>query len=206
MSHDLHAHKLQRVHLSEVRPTQFTVGEDEVRRKRREWAGEGRRERKRLLAEHIFPAVRGPRLRPYIVDHHHFGLALLREGVEEVSLAILDDLSWLETDTFWRVMEFRAWTHPYDARGQRREYREMPRRLDQLEDDPYRSLAARVRDAGGYAKSLAPFAEFQWADYFRAHVSARRLRSPGPALLRHAVALARAAEARYLPGWAGTTP
>jgi hypothetical protein len=186
-----------------LRPTQMTVGLAEVAIKRREWAALGKKERREALQQEVFPAVLGLQQRYYIIDHHHLGLALIEERVRHVWIAVQDDLSWLKAETFWRVMESRAWAHPYDARGQRRDTDDMPRRLVEMEDDPYRSLANRVHEAGGYAKSAMPYAEFLWADFFRSNIGARKLRRRPPLAVREGVKLAKSAAARYLPGWAG---
>jgi len=203
MSHDRHPHHVRHVPLESLRPTQITVGKQEVRDKCREWATLARQARRERLASHVFPAVLGPRQQIYIIDHHHLGLALLRERVTEVWVAMLDDLSGVDRDLFWRVMEFRSWAHPFDARGRRRDYRRIPRRLQDLQDDPYRSLAARVREAGGYAKSPVPFAEFLWADYLRTRIDTAQLRRRPRRALREALDLARSSRASFLPGWSG---
>lgn len=194
---------LARVRLARLRPTQLTVGYLEVTFKAREW---GRLPPKRLKAElesHVFPAVTGPGGEHFIIDHHHLGIALIEQGVREGYVAVLDDLSYLELPVFWRTLEFRSWSHPYDRRGRRCDYREMPRRLTDLQDDPYRSLAGLVRRAGGYAKDAAPFAEFLWADYFRPRVSAKLIRREPGRARQAALRLAHSQEARYLPGWSG---
>jgi hypothetical protein len=200
---------LIRVPLLELRPTQLTVGLAEVRLKREHWAQLKSKERKKLLDSHWFPAVRGPGGKHYIVDHHHLGLALHEEGVTEVWVTSLADLSELQGETFWRVMEFHRWAHPFDQRGERRDYSRIPDQVSELRDDPYRSLAGFVREAGGYAKDAEPYTEFLWADYFRAHIPARNLAGKGEPLaaaaLARAVELARSPEARYLPGWHGQT-
>jgi hypothetical protein len=116
---------------------------------------------------------------------------------------VLDDLSWLEQSVFWRTLEFRSWAHPFDHKGRRRSYRDMPRSLLGLEDDPYRSLAGMVRRAGGYAKEEQPFAEFLWADFFRPRVSVRLIKREPRRATRDALRLAHSIDARYLPGWAG---
>lgn len=189
-----------------LRPTQMTVGLAEVAIKRRAWAALGKKARHEALQQQAFPAVLGPKKRYFIIDHHHLGLALIEERVHHVWIAVQDDLSWLTPEVFWRVLEFRAWAHPFDAHGVRHDCRHIPRRLTQLQDDPYRSLANRVHQAGGYAKSPMPFAEFMWADFFRARISAAKLRSQWPQAVRTGVRLARSADARYLPGWAGRSP
>ena len=197
-------HHLRRETPKRLRPTQMSVGYAEVAAKRREWAALGGKARRAILEHQVFPAVLGPDSRFYITDHHHLALALIEEGVAAVWVAAQDDLSWLETDVFWRTMEFRAWAHPYDAKGRRRECSDIPARMSSLKDDPYRSLAGRVRHAGGYAKSSTPFAEFLWADFFRSHFSRAQLRRDPRRSVRDATKLARTAAARYLPGWSGS--
>jgi hypothetical protein len=175
-----------------------------VEHKARQWAALGKKRRRIEIEHHVFPAVLGPGGSYFIVDHHHLGVALLEEGIDEVFVTVLDDLSWLKPSVFWRTMEFRSWSHPYDSRGLRRDYRDMPPGLSQLEDDPYRSLAGLVRAAGGFAKDQAPFVEFLWADFFRQHIAARTLKKNLRRATRAGIRLAQSSEARYLPGWSGT--
>jgi len=205
-----HHEPLIQARLSKLRPTQITVGRVEVATKRAQWAGLKGKERDRQLAAHWFPAVKGPDECHYIVDHHHLGLALQEEAVHTVWLMQLADLSELERDVFWRMMEFHRWVHPFDHKGRRRGYDAIPVSIDGLRDDPYRSLAGRVRDAGGYAKDTEPYAEFLWADFFRPRIDAAEIRSSAkgnlaPDLVARAVALATGAAARYLPGWTGAS-
>jgi len=206
MYHD--SHHLLPAKLADLHPTQITVGLAEVVAKRAEWAKLKRKQRAHLLAAHWFPAVKGPGGRFYIVDHHHLGLALQQEEISQVWVMQLDDFSQLKGETFWRLMEFRRWAHPYDQRGQRRDYASIPDAVTALRDDPYRSLAGMVRSAGGFAKDTAPFSEFIWADYFRLHPALRMLAKVKkgempPPVLQRAMQLAREPLARHLPGWSG---
>jgi hypothetical protein len=196
---------LARAPLAGLRPTQLTAGFAEVELKSRQWSRLGKKQRKIELEHHVFPAVLGPGQSYFIVDHHHLGIALLREGIKQVFVAVLDDMSYLKPTVFWRTMEFRAWSHPYDSHGNRRDYQDMPKRLTQLEDDPYRSLAGLVRNAGGFAKDQAPYVEFLWADFFRSRVTARSIKKDSGRATREGVRLAQTPEARYLPGWSGKT-
>lgn len=201
---------LEQVLVSDLRPTQMTVGMAEVAVKRSQWAQLKSKERGKLLLSHWFPAVKGPRDRFYIVDHHHLGQALVQEDVKSVWLMQLADFSTLELGMFWRVMEFHHWAHPYDEKGERREFSAIPKQLTQLKDDPYRSLAGEVRRAGGYAKDAEPYTEFLWADYFRPLFRKTDLRSNGgqglpETLVTEAVALARNPKAQFLPGWSGVS-
>ena len=204
--HRYHHHHLIAEAPLRLRPTQMSVGMAEVAAKRREWAALDAKQRHKRLEHQVFPAVLGPGRRFFILDHHHLGLALVAEGVRQVWVALQDDLSWLAPAVFWRTMEFRAWAHPFDARGQRHDCRSIPLLLTRLQDDPYRTLANRVQEAGGYAKSAALYAEFLWADFLRTRSAIRSARSLAPAAVRAGVKLARSPAARYLPGWAGRGP
>ena len=65
---------------------------------------------------------------------------------------------------------------------------------------PTARLANRVHEAGGYAKSATPFAEFLWADFLRARIGAGPPRRGSPLAVRTGVKLARSTAARYLAG------
>ncbi|OOG43678.1 ParB/Srx family N-terminal domain-containing protein [Rhodanobacter sp. C05] len=196
-------HPLLTIAPAKLRPTQLTVGKAEVAAKRAEWKKLGKKKRKELLDSHWFPGVLGPKQHVYIVDHHHLGLALMEEGVKSVPVMIQRDFSWLEPEVFWRTMEFSRWAHPYDQHGTRTDYTAIPASLTDLADDPYRTLAARVRVAGGCAKDATPYAEFLWADFYRRH-----LKLPGgkvsAKVVQQALLLAHSHDTAYLPGWSGT--
>ncbi|MBS0194023.1 MAG: chromosome partitioning protein ParB [Proteobacteria bacterium] len=196
-------HPLLSIAPKKLRPTQVTVGMAEVQAKREQWSQLGKKKRRQLLASHWFPGVLGPKRGVYIVDHHHLGLALTEEDVDEVPVMIQRDFSWLEPEMFWRTMEFNRWAHPYDQHGARMGYEAIPASLDKLVDDPYRTLAARVREAGGYSKDAIPYAEFMWAEFYRRRLKLRGGEIPGKAM-QEATLLARSHEAAFLPGWAGT--
>jgi hypothetical protein len=182
----------------------MTVGYAEVLYKRAQWRAMAGHAQRAFIADHTVPAVTGPHGRSYIVDHHHLCLALLKEGVPAVRLGLQADFSNLDRDEFWLVMDHRQWAHPYDARGRRLQLDRIPKKLDELADDPYRSLAAAVRMAGGFPKDQTPFAEFQWADFFRRRVGASVLKRDPDSALARALALAHSREAMHLPGWAGS--
>ena len=133
-----------------LRPTQLTVGYSEVLLKRQQWRVLDKAKRARFIADHPLPAVVGPKGKHYIVDHHHLARALLDERVERACLVVWADLSTLAKDEFWLVMDHRNWVHSYDARGRREPFNAIPKSLESLTDDPYRSLAAAVRMAGGF--------------------------------------------------------
>jgi hypothetical protein len=195
--------QLARGKLAQLHPTQMTVGKMEVAQKRKEWAALGKKARTAALESHWFPAIHGPNGRHYIVDHHHFGLALLEEEVTSVWLLVLKDLSWLTPAVFWNVMDHNQWAHPYDDQGVRCNFDAVPDHLGHLQDDCYRSLAGAVRSGGGYAKDDTPFSEFLWADFYRSRITSARITRDFSKALAKGMQLARSPDARYLPGWSG---
>lgn len=199
---------LLEVSLTDLHPTQMTVGMVEVAAKRAQWSTLKRKERDHLLSTHWFPAVLGPQQRYYIVDHHHLGVALLQEGASSVWVMQLADFSMAPLPLFWHLLEFHQWAHPYDAQGQHQPFSAIPAQLSQLRDDPYRSLSGEVRKAGGYAKDATPFAEFLWAAFFRPQIPLTRLRPNAQGqldaqVMAAALTLAHSPQARCLPGWSG---
>ncbi len=195
-------HPLLSIAPAKLRPTQMTVGKAEVAEKREQWEKLGKKKRKELLAEHWFPGVLGPKNQVYVVDHHHLGLALFEEGVKQVPVMIQRDFSWLEPAVFWHTMEFNRWAHPYNEHGQRQEYDAIPGNLKAMVDDPFRTLAARVRMAGGYSKDATPYSEFLWADFYRRHMKLKAGRITAK-VVQDALLLAHSHDTAYLPGWSG---
>ena len=193
--------RLETARVDDLRPTQITVGLREVAEKRRRWREVGHKAR--FLGAHLIPVVRGPKDRNYVIDHHHLARALLDEGVQDVAIERVADLSRLDNDEFWVFLDHRGWLHPYDAKGRRQHYRDIPRRIADLVDDPFRSLAGAVRLAGGFAKDTTPFSEFLWADFLRRRIPRRRIVQAFDRALEEALALARGPDTDHLPGWCG---
>jgi hypothetical protein len=192
--------------IASLRPTQVTVGFREVAEKRRLWSQRAVADGGAFLGRHMIPAVLGPKGRYFVIDHHHLVLALHQERVRDILVSVQGDLSGLDKNRFWTVMDSRAWCHPYNAQGRRIDFADLPKSVADLTDDPYRSLAGAVRRAGGYAKVAAPFAEFLWADFLRDRVAVRTLKSQFDKALKQALALAVLPDAAYLPGWCGSDP
>ncbi|THD45455.1 MAG: chromosome partitioning protein ParB [Bradyrhizobium sp.] len=201
MSYAIHEPVLHPTPIPKLRPTQMTVGLREVALKRKAWAARGGKKADGFLAHHLAPVVIGPSERSFLVDHHHLVRALHDEGLESVFVVIVADLRKLDLETFWNVMEFHGWAHPYDANGKRRDFADLPKTVEDLVDDPYRSLAGELRSAGGFAKDTTPFSEFLWADFLRPRIKAKELRKDFDTALEHATTLAKTEDASYLPGW-----
>lgn len=193
------------VPIAELRPTQMTVGYREVAEKRRRWRDYDDDKRAAFLGAHMVPTLLGPKKHHYVIDHHHLSRALFEEGVQSVLVTVVADLHHLDNDAFWTVCDHKSWVHPYDADGVRVGFKDIPKAMADLADDPYRSLAGELRRAGGFAKDTTPFSEFLWADYLRRNVKAKRIENDFSAALEEAMALAKAPGTGYLPGWCGPT-
>ncbi len=191
------------VPISELRPTQITVGMREVEAKRRHWRKMGDGKGSAFLGKHMVPVILGPRERRYVVDHHHLARALHDEGVEHVLVTVIADLRKLEKDAFWIVLDNRGWMHPFDDQGRRRDYAAIPKTIAELADDPFRSLAGELRRVGGFAKDTTPFSEFLWADFLRRRLKRKDVEKDFDTALKSALTLAKGLDANYLPGWCG---
>ena len=191
------------VPIAELRPTQITVGMREVEEKRQHWRERAERDGGKFLGQHMIPVLLGPKQRHYVIDHHHLARALEEEGVKNILVTVVADLHALQKSSFWVVLDNRGWCHPYDVDGRRRDFDDIPTAVTDLIDDPYRSLAGELRQAGGFAKDTTPFSEFIWADFLRRRIKAKDIKADFSSALAMALKLAKTKEAGYLPGWCG---
>jgi hypothetical protein len=195
---------LHEVEIHKLRPTQITVGIIEVHDKRAKLEGMKKHEQRDFMQAHPIPAVWGPDGKLYITDHHHLGRAASEADVDTGFFLVEADYSKVPIAQFWPKMNTEKWAHPIDQNGKTCGFEDIPDHLEKLIDDPYRSLAGYVRDAGGYEKTPTAFAEFQWADYFRTRVTIGPTRSDFNNAVQRALLLAVSKDAAYLPGYKGS--
>jgi hypothetical protein len=191
------------VRILDLRPTQMTVGMIEVKDKRKRFREMDRRKQESAIGKHMIPVVVGPDERYYVVDHHHLARALHDEGIKDVLVTVIGDLRMVERDAFWGVMDNKRWVYPYDAKGERRHFKDLPKSVKDLKDDPYRSLAGELRRQGGFAKDTTPFSEFLWADFLRRQIPRKMVEGHFLKALEKAKELSKTHNAIYLPGWCG---
>jgi hypothetical protein len=194
---------IQPIPILSLRPTQMTVGMREVKEKQKRWREQKKKKQAVSLGKHMIPVVRGPDKRYYVVDHHHLARALHEEGVEDILVTVIGDLSMVERDAFWGVMDNKRWVYPYDAKGERRHFKDLPKAITDLKDDPFRSLAGELRRSGGFAKDTTPFSEFLWADFLRRKISRKAVEDNFAKAMEKSLELAKSPDAVYLPGWCG---
>jgi hypothetical protein len=138
---------LHPVAVADLRPTQITVGMREVELKRNEWRALASSKGPELLGRHLVPVVRGPKDRPYVIDHHHLARALHEEGVKDVLVSFVADSRKLDKDTFWSFLDARGWMHPFDSEGKRQPRTAIPKSVADLEDDPVAASPASCGSA-----------------------------------------------------------
>ncbi|MFM0415998.1 ParB-like protein [Paraburkholderia aromaticivorans] len=189
--------------IRDLRPTQLTHGLREIRQKTQFYQSLSGHDLDMAIAEKPVPLVIGPGGSPFAIDHHHVATALWHAGIKVMPAILVTDFSSLSYQEFWLSMENHRWTYPYDAKGQRRSFTDMPDHMWELADDEYRSLAASVRDAGGYEKTTVPLEEFRWADLFRTCLPYPKSDEEFVSVERQALKLARSRAAAGLPGYIG---
>ena len=194
---------MQSVNVKLLRPTQIAVGKRLVKMKRK-----GLRERLRKPQELVdfilgnpLRVVLGPNDEIHIIDHHHLGYALLKEGFKTAPVQVDADFSNLSTPEFWKMMEGKKWVYTCDGKGRPAGISDIPDDLLDMEDDPYRSLAGVVRQEGGFTKTHTPYVEFLWANYFRPLIKLKLLKSDFAEAVKAAKKLASAPEAAKFPGY-----
>ncbi len=186
----------------DLRPTQLTLGMKEVDFRVKKLRSMKDKELDGYLHERRVPVVLAPRERAYLVDHHHLVRACWEAGIAEVPVEVKADFSKLSFPELWDKLRASHWIFPYDQWGNGpHDPVQLPESVRCMADDPYRSLAWRVREEGGYAKSELPFAEFQWAGLFRKQLKAHPVFDHFEEAVKEALALCRAAAAKGLPGF-----
>jgi hypothetical protein len=178
----LDLHKVIKIRIADLHPTQFAVGEEEVRRRlpklrEREKAGT----LDTYLRQKAPEAVIGPNGKIYLIDGHHLARMRAEMGAQdgtdpEMYVTIVADLSTKENAkprtlaSFWKKMIKAKWVYLKDKDGKERTVSELPQNIPALGNDPYRALVWLYKQTKGFRKTGVSFEEFAWADFFREHV------------------------------------
>lgn len=194
---------LERAAIADLLPTQVTIGMREVDIKRKRWREKNGEQAICFLNSHSVPVILGPGNRHYVLDRHHLIRALSDEGLTDLPIKVIADVSELSDKQFWIALENRGWTHPFDDEGRRYNYSDIPKSVSDLIDDPFRSLAGALKRGGGYLKDKSPFSEFHWADFLRTKIERKIVEMDFDHALSMAMNLAVSEDAMALPGWRG---
>lgn len=186
-----------------LKPTQQVVGMKSVKLKTKMFEDTSRDERHEYLQENPVPVIKGPNAELYMIDHHHMSRSLYDSDHRKIYVQIVRDWSDLSVSDFWEKMDKAGFAYLLDTEGNRITPAELPTSITDLKDDPFRSLAYFARKQGAYEKSVIPFAEFKWAEYYRGYFSERDLEKDWSGTLRKALDLSFTLEAAHLPGYKG---
>lgn len=207
--------------LSELHPTQASVGMMEIRirmeKLKREIGGLSEQDFLSHMREHnrMEPIVIGPGGTFYITDRHHLARALYDLGETRTYCKVLDNLSGLQPEAFWRHMKDSNEVYLKDHQGNVIAPRDLPTSIGELRNDPFRSLAGAVRESCGFHNDNTGvpdgnYLEFKWADYLRAHwaqtsIQVDDIDAHFDRATQAALHLAIQQEAAALPGYTGKT-
>jgi len=205
--------------LRTLRPLQGAVGMEEVRKKKEDIEDTDKNvtgKKTRLdLAYDPIKIVRGP-LGLYVTDHHHGARAWIEADHTMGTCQIQSDTISTDPTQFWVDLKDKKLVWLKDKNGNPITEERLPATLEALPDDPYRTLAWRVRKGEkgvpndeGFCRGLMTgnkeFAEFQWADWLRKRPEFQN--PPGPnddwskKKRKEAIALAKTPAASGLPGY-----
>ncbi len=202
-SPDLPAGTICAVPIEKLHPTQFAVGEWEVDRRAENIARKNAKKLKEYLREHQVEIVIGPEGVPYLTDGHHLSLALLKAGVA-TSVDARVEANWreLKPDEFWKKMRQAEKVYLYDNRGKGPlEPSQLPKKVTEMTDDPYRSLAWEVKERGGIKKSPVEFSEFKWANFLGARIKIDKTPGSFERAVESALRICHSSKAKDLPGY-----
>jgi hypothetical protein len=165
--------------LSDLHPTQASVGMTEVRVRREKLKQEIERSSEDFLGylrkqNRTEPIVIGPDNVFYLTDGHHLARALYDLGQKTAYCEIRDNVSSLQPDAFWKYMKDNNDVYLKDCHGSVIGPSDLSTSIGDLHDDPFRSLAGAVRESCGFRNDNkdgrdSNYIEFKWADYLRAH-------------------------------------
>ena len=184
--------------VKDLHPTQFSVGSVAVECKKKKIE---KKYKKGKLAEYLtkeskqVPAIIGPDGHFYITDHHHLSTAVYRAKQDDwrgedqkLHIKILKNFYGTDTsmEKFWSTMTTQSNVWPYDEKGKKvAKYGDKlsTMNMDDLKDNPYRTLSRWTRESCGYIKkgkeqclalkaTKEPptdpyFMEFYWAQFLR---------------------------------------
>jgi hypothetical protein len=196
--------------LKSLRPLQGAVGMGEVWQKAEKIKAKPEKEENKLAADPI-KVVRGPDGQLFVTDHHHGALAWLLAGYASGICSIEPDPSSADPEKFWPRLEELKKVHLENKDGVVITPDALPKSLQQLPDDPYRTLAWMLRKEDGFCRALMEqkeFAEFIWADWMRgrAELPVEQVAVAPDKMLEVALELAKSPIAAGLPGYAGDKP
>ncbi len=152
---------------SSLHPLQGALGRRQVE-EHRAWIEAHRDQAWEDLKRDPIKVVAGPGGQLFILDHHHTAEAWRGLGASDLFCEVSARPFASEAD-FWAGLQRDHLVRLADAQGRPVTPAELPQTLDAMPDDPYRTLAGRLRRAKAFCRPNddKEFFEFRWADWLR---------------------------------------
>jgi hypothetical protein len=161
--------------VGELKPTQNSVGLDEVRAKVEKIESMSSNQLADYLLQRPIPIVVGRTSEFFMIDHHHLARAMWDADKRDILIPTVVAQNWapLDGSHFWKAMARRDWLYPFDGLGAGpSKPSSLKPNVGELENDLYRSIAWYARQRYAYVKDAANpiYAEFKWANFLRSRV------------------------------------
>lgn len=189
------------IQIPQLRPTQFAVGQIAVDQKAKKLVQMGPSEYLEYILSHPIPIVVGNQGQFYMLDHHHLSRAVAQMKQVTLLAKVVQNWNDLSSDEFKSALIANQYVYLFDENGSPRDISELPLRIQDLKDDPYRSLSGEVEDKGGFIKGDVLYIEFIWAQFFRTRFTREAIQTEFKKTVKAAVALAHSPEAAEMPGY-----
>jgi hypothetical protein len=200
--------ELEKTRILDLKPMQIPAGMIEVQSKARELRDMKAKDVEAWQKDRSVPTIEDYKGRKRPVDHHHEARAEWEADRDETyTHNYFDDelharVKALNRDQFYAVTKAMGLFYDRDQFGAGpHDPNHLPEDVRGMADDPFRSLAWKVRKEGGYDKTDIPFAEFEWANFFRERVRTYPTKADFDKAVAEALKLAHSSEAKHLPGW-----
>lgn len=202
------AAELEKAEVSKIHPTQFAVGKKEVEIKEMILQKIIKQDKlKKYLKANPGIVIVGPGKVMYLIDGHHHASSLHMGGIEDIYVEIVKDWSDDTPAQFWEKMQDKKFVYLYDEAGKKKPYTDLPVRIEDLRDDPYRTIAWLVRKAKAFENQKVPFQEFEYAEFLRSRMSVDfSTEKAADDSLQKALDLVTSSDASHLPGYTGKRP
>ena len=199
---------LQSAKILDLKPMQIAAGMYEVQDKAQALRALKGKDLDKWLRDKSVPFIEDYKGRKRPVDHHHEARAAWEAGLDQAYARRYFDaelhrrIKALSRDEYYAVTRAMGLFYDRDQFGVGpHDPNHLPEDVRGLADDPYRSVAWQVRKRGGYDKSSVPFAEFQWAQFFRERVKIYPTRADFEKAVAEAMRIVHDRAARSLPGY-----
>lgn len=162
----------------QMRPSQFGIGAVEAVCKQGLFESMSSSELEKYLSspDRRVNIVVGRKDHFHVLDGHHMSVALLNSDIPAKEKIIYCNVvqNWndLDGETFWQNMVSSNYVWLFDEKGLSPLAPEfLPGDLEDMLDDPFRTLAWMLQDAGGFLKTGVNFEDFAWANFLRNNIN-----------------------------------